>query len=148
MSSFFTSRRKPGWLSILPQGGRVVLTHIMQGREGKPEVCLLDNFAAGSGAVDALQRLRIARKLNTYACTTLIAAGDGTVTQLEAPAVPREERKEALRWALKDVVNYPVDTACVDVLDMPSQGLPSGRAAGVLVVSAAEQAVRTCVAPF
>lgn len=148
MSAFFAPRRKPGWLSILPQGGRVVLTHVVQAPGKRPEVRLLDNFAAEQGAVDALQRLRAARKLGAYATTTLLAAGDSTLTQLDAPPVPREERKEALRWMLKDVVGYPVENACLDVLDLPAAGLPPGRPAGVLVVSAAEQAVRACVAPF
>ena len=140
------SRRKPGWLCILPQSGRVTLVHAVWGE--KPEIRLLDNFAAENGPVGALQRLQKARKLSSFACTTLIAPADCTLTQLEAPAVPKEERKEALRWALKDVVPYPVDSACIDVLDLPGEGLPPGRALGVLVVSAAEQAVRECAAPF
>lgn len=53
-----------------------------------------------------------------------------------------------MRWAIKEMVSYPVDTACIDVLDIPSTGLPQGRLAGVMVVSAAEQSVRSRVAPF
>ncbi len=75
-------------------------------------------------------------------------AGEYNITQLDAPQVPKAERKEALRWALKETVSYPVDTACVDVLDIPNEGLPPGRSAGVLVVSAPEQAVRAQVAAF
>ena len=148
MAAFLTRQRQSGWLSILPQSGRVVLAHIVREREGRPSVRMLDNFAAENGVVDALERLRTARKLNTYACTTLLADGECSVTQLEAPPVPREERKEALRWSLKEMVNYPVETACLDVLDIPAEGLPQGRAAGVLVVSAAESTVRACAAPF
>lgn len=148
MRSLFGSRRKPGWLSILPRSGRVVLVHSVFLPGEKPEILLLDNYAADKGLVDALQRLRGARKLGRYTCTTLLESTDYALTQMEAPPVPPEERKEALRWALKDVVNFPVETACIDVLDLPSQSLPAGRPAGVLVVSAAEQAVRDCVAPF
>lgn len=94
MAAFLTRRRQSGWLSILPLSGRVVLAHVVREREGRPSVRMLDNFAAENGVVDALGRLRTARKLNTYACTTLPADGECSVTQLEAPPVPREERKE------------------------------------------------------
>lgn len=148
MRPFLGSRRKPGWISILPQNGRVVLVHAVCLPGARPAIQWLENVATERGLTEALLRLRKVRKLDAHACTTLMAAADCTLTQLEAPPVPREERKDALRWALKDVVNYPVDSACIEVLDLPSEGLPAGRQAGVLVVSAAEQAVRACVAPF
>lgn len=148
MLPFLPKRRKPGWLAVLPQGGTVMLMHILRKPGILPQVCLLDHFAVEKSEADALQRLKTARHLNAYACTTLMPSGEYNLTQLDAPVVPKEERKEALRWLLKDVVSYPLDTACVDVLDIPSEGLPAGRSAGVLVVSAAEQAVRACVAPF
>ncbi len=148
MLPFLTTRRKPGWLAILPQGGWVTLAHVVRSPNSRPEVRLLDSFAVENGEREALQRLRVARQLKSYACTTLMDGGDYAVTQLDAPFVPKEERKEALRWALKDMVSYPLDGACIDVLDIPNAGLPSGRSAGVLVVSAAEQAVRSRVAVF
>ena len=148
MLQFFSTPRKPGWLSILPQNGQVTLAHVVRDRNARPEVRLLDSFALEGSERDALQRLRVARQLKSYACTTLIGSGEYNLTQLESPPVPAEERREALRWALKEMVTYPLDSACVDVLDIPILGMPPGRSAGVLVVSAAEQAVRSRVGPF
>jgi len=148
MFSFFPARRKPGWLAILPQSGGLTLAHVVREGSSRPEVCLLENFALERGAVEGLQRLRVARQLKTYACTTLMDAGEYNITQLDSPAVPDTERKEALRWALKEAVSYPVESASIGVLDIPSVGLPPGRSAGVLVVSASEQAVRARVAAF
>jgi len=148
MLPFFSTQRKPGWLAILPQSGQVTLAHVVRYRDSRPEVRLLDSFALENGEHEALQRLRVTCQLKTYACTTLMDNGEYNLTQLDAPPVPEEERKEALRWALKDMVSYPLDSACIDVLDIPIMGMPPGRSAGVLVVSAAEQAVRARVAPF
>jgi MSHA biogenesis protein MshI len=148
MLSFLSARRKPGWMAILPQGGWVMLAHVVRERNARPEIRLLDTFAVENGEIEALQRLRTTRQLSSYACTTLIGASECNVTQLDAPSVPKEERKEALRWALKEMVGYAVDSACVDVLDIPADGLPPGRSAGVLVVSASEQAVRASVSVF
>ncbi len=125
----------------------MTLAHVVRRTGMKPEVTLLDSFALEKGEAEGLQRLKSARQLKAYRCTTLMAEGDYNIAQFDAPPVPREERKEALRWSLRDVVNYPVENACIDVLDIPGDGLP-GRAASVLVVCAAERAVRARAAPF
>lgn len=156
---FFSPRRKPGWLAILPQGETLTLAHVVRparpsssssssSLNSPPQLRLLDSFAIDRDAADALARLRGARALKGYRCTTLLGEGDYNVTPLEPPAVPRAERREALRWSLKEMVNYPVDSACLDLLDLPNAGLTAGRSAGVLVVSAPEAAVRACVEPF
>lgn len=148
MLPFLTGQRKPGWLALLPQGGRITLAHVVRSAGSRPEVRLLDSFAVEKNEVDALQRLRAARQLKSYACTTLLSEADYSLTPLDAPAVPRAERKEALRWAIKEMVSYPVDSACLDVLDIPSAGMPPGRSAGVMVVSATEKSVLARVAAF
>jgi MSHA biogenesis protein MshI len=140
MFAFSPVRRRPGWLAILPQGERIALAHVLRGPAARPEVRLLESFAVEAGELEALQRLRLARQLKAYACTTLMPAGEYHIAQLDAPNVPAEERKEAVRWALKGMVDYPLETACVDVLDIPTQG--AGRQAAVFAVSAAEDRVR------
>lgn len=148
MFSFPGARRKPGWLALISHGGEIALAHVVRRRDSRPEVRLLDRFSLETHEVAALQRLRSARSLKSYACTTLMNDGEYSLTQVDAPPVPDAERKEALRWAIKEMVSYPVDSACIDVLDIPSTGMPPGRSAGVMVVSAAEQTVRSRVAPF
>ena len=140
MFEFSPVRRKPGWLAILPQGKRISLAHVLRRAGARPEICMLDSFAVETTELEALQRLRSARQLKAYACTTLMPSGEYNIAQLDAPNVPAEERKEALRWALKGMVDYPLETACVDVLDIPMQGV--GRQASVFAVSAAENLVR------
>ena len=145
---FFKARRKPGWLAILPQGDTLTLAHVVRVAGAPPQLRLLESFAAAGGVEDALRHLRAARSLKSYRCTTLLDDGEYTVTPLDAPLVPREERREALRWVLKEMVAYPVDDACIDVLEQPADGLPPGRSAGVLAVSAPPGAVCARVAPF
>jgi MSHA biogenesis protein MshI len=148
MFPFFSARRKPGWLAILSHGGWMTLAHVVREPNSRPEVRQLDLFSIENGEADALRRLRSARGIRSFACTTLMADGDYNVTQFDAPPVPRDERREALRWALREKVSYPLESACIDVLDIPSAGLAPGRASAVLVVSADERAVRACVAAF
>lgn len=140
MSPFSSVRRKPGWLAVLPQGKQIALAHVVRGVGPCPEICLLESFAVETNELAALQRLRSARQLKAYACTTLMSSGEYNIAQLDAPNVPKEERKEALRWTLKGMVDYPLESACIDVLDIPLEG--AGRQATVFAVSASENAVR------
>lgn len=148
MLPFLSVRREPGWLAVLPQGDRIVLAHAVRGPGVRPEIRMLDSFAADQGEIKALQRLRTSRKLKSYACTTLMKSGEYTIAQLDAPNVPPAERKEAIRWGLKGMVDYPVESACIDLLDIPTDGAGAGRQASVFAVSAAEQAVRARIRSF
>lgn len=38
---------------------------------------------------------------------------------VELPNVPEEELKEAIQWRVKDLINYPLDDAVVDVFPLP-----------------------------
>ena len=142
MLSFLSVRREPGWMAVLPLGDRIALAHVVRGAGVRPEVRMLDSFRIEGGAAASLQRLCAARRLKTYACTTLMSVGDYALSQIDAPNVPTAERKEAVRWALKGVVDFPVDRACIDVLDIPMDGGGVGRQASVFAVSAAEGAVQ------
>lgn len=146
---FWKSRSKEsGWMAVLPKGDRVALAHVLRRDGVRPEIRLLESFAADQGEIKALQRLRTALHLKSHHCTTLMAAGEYNISQLDAPSVPLAERKEALRWGLKGLVDYPVESACVDVLDIPMDGAGAGRTASVFAVSAAEQSVRARIRPF
>lgn len=140
--------KKSGWMAVLPNGDRVTLALVLRNDGVRPEVRVLDSFAAEQGEIKALQRLRTARRLTSHVCTTLMGTGEYNINQLDAPGVLPAERKEALRWGLKGMVDYPVDTACIDVLDIPTDGAGAGRAANLFVISAAEQAVRARIRPF
>jgi MSHA biogenesis protein MshI len=139
-------RRKPGWLAILPQGKRIVLAHVVRRPGARPELCRLESFAVETTPVDALRRLRSARSFKSYACTTLMPAGQCSFVQIEAPTVAREERKEALRWALKTSVDFPLEGACIDALDNPVQS--AGGPATVFAAASAEERVRACAETF
>lgn len=146
--AFISVRHKPGWLALLPQAESIALAHGRRVVGLRPEILMLDVFRSEGGQVASLQRLRGARGLKAYACTTLMGAGEYNITQMDAPNVPPAERKEAVRWGLKGVVDYPLECACVDVLDIPMFGGGAGRQAGIFAVSAAESAVRARMQPF
>jgi len=50
----------------------------------------------------------------------IIGGDDYQLVQVEAPDVPAEELRSAIRWKLRDVVTFPVEEMTVDVFDLPA----------------------------
>lgn len=142
------AKKAQGWVSVVPRGSRIDLAHVMRAVASRPEIRMLESFAVSGGEVDALQRLRTTYKLKQAQVTTLLGSGDYRLVQLEAPDVPEDERREALRWRLKDMVDFPVDRASVGVLDIPGSAGAGGRTAGVFVAAAAAEVVAARMAAF
>ena len=60
---------------------------------------------------------------------------------IEAPNVPREEIKTAVRWRLKDILDFPAAEATIDVLDIPVDAGAQMRAQQTIFVIAARNTV-------
>lgn len=68
---------------------------------------------------EALEKIGKDLNANAYRCTTLLGSGQYQVLVVDAPNVPAEELKTAIRWRLKDMLDFHVDDATIDVLDIP-----------------------------
>ena len=110
-----------------------------------PEIKLCDSFRIDSSEADALSRLGQSRGLKRYRCSILLGENDYRMAQIDAPAVPENERVQALRWRLKDVVDFPVDDAAIAVADIPTEG---GRQASVFAIVAPAAVVGERMALF
>lgn len=51
---------------------------------------------------------------------------------VESPDVPDSELREAVRWRIRDLIDFPVDEAAIDVFDMPQQAA-TGRETGKMM---------------
>lgn len=95
-----------------------------------------------------LARLRQGGKLGGD-CLTLLGPREYQFLSIEAPplpdAAPQAELREAVRWKIKDMVDFPVSAAGVDALPVP---VPPGRAAAVLAAAASHAVLRPIVEGF
>lgn len=87
-----------------------------------------------------LARLILDYDLKRYRCTTLLRDGEYRLLQTEAPDVKPDELKAALRWRIKDLIDFHVNDATIDVFDVPVQ--TPGRTALVYVVVGRNEAIR------
>lgn len=58
-----------------------------------------------------------------------------SLVQLEAPELEREELREAMRWRVKDLIDFPVEEAVIDVFELPASRRPGAPALVYAVVA-------------
>jgi MSHA biogenesis protein MshI len=70
---------------------------------------------------DALATVMKSAGLPRLPVSAVLAAEDYQLALVEAPDVPPAELRAAMRWRLKDAIDFRVEDAVVDVFDVPSQ---------------------------
>jgi MSHA biogenesis protein MshI len=105
---FKRGRKVGGWFAASLDASSVYFAHGRIRTTGKPSITLFGTRPLGG-------ELPVAR----YDCSALLQPTEYQVLMVEAPNVPREELKGAIRWKIKDMIDYHVDDATVDVLDIP-----------------------------
>ena len=86
---------------------------------------------------------KLAKDLNgaSYHCSNLLSAREYQLLSVEAPNVPAEELKTAIRWRLKDMLDYHIDDATIDVLDVPGDKDSPVRSHSMYAVAARNQLI-------
>lgn len=99
----------------------------------------------GQGLARAVKELRISRPAQ---CATLLGASDYQIHLVEAPEVAAQELKSAMKWRLKDVIDFPVEEAGYDILDLPADRHGPAHNHSVYAVAAKKQVLKACVERF
>jgi MSHA biogenesis protein MshI len=84
------------------------------------ERCELLPMPAGSGGNAATAVIRAAG-LPRIPVSTVLRSDDYQLVLVEAPDVPPAEMRAAMRWRLKETIDFRVEDAVIDVFDVPVQ---------------------------
>jgi MSHA biogenesis protein MshI len=108
------------WVSVVLEGSVMYAAQVAYVDPARPRVNWLWRQEA-SQMMAGLTALKAGKKLRSE---KLVGVLDRTVYRmqaLDAPAdIPRENWADAIRWQLKDQVDFPVDDAVMDVLEVPN----------------------------
>lgn len=141
-------RGTPGLVCINLLPDRVDVAHVVAAGTERPEIRRCESYRKAGGEAAILSRLRRDLHLDRYRCATLLKGGDYQIIQVEAPNVLPNEVKNAVRWRIKDMIDFPVDEATVDAVAIPSTEAAVGRAAQMIAVAARNQVIAAVVKPF
>ena len=117
MRFFRKAKKHAAWLAMVLQRDGIAAASVRRG-EGKPAV-VLASFFPGQAGPDALEKAGKELHAANYRCTTVLGGGDYQIISVEAPNVPRDELRAAMRFRLKDILDFPVDEATFDVVEIP-----------------------------
>ncbi len=139
-----TSRGENEWTSVVFGMQTVRVARVGHAAGARPVLRAWDCYPREGADLDILKRLHGARRLGGGPCALLLPHGQYQLQQIEAPEVPAAELREAVRWKLKDSVDFPIEDAGVDCLP-PVVG---GRANQIYAVAASRGVLSSWVRLF
>lgn len=137
-----------GSFAVCVHKDRVDIARVMRPLDGRPVIDVCASVRQEGSDVETLSRLRRQYHLNRVSCVTLMSEGDYQLQVVEAPSVPESELKSAVRWRLKDVLDYPADAATVDLFFVPTDPNAPTRGKSIYAVAAQNELVAARMTMF
>lgn len=133
-------RQRSAGIAFCPQG---ISLAIIERRGGEPQLCDVEHLPLDghTSRADTLRHLARQHDLGRQALRAVLCPDDYTMLQMEAPEVSPEELKSAVRWSIKDMIDFHIDDAVIDVFELPR---PARKASALLLsVVAAKRSLIT-----
>ncbi len=124
--------------------GAACIAHVTGGASPRLGALATRETATAEDQGRALAELVRAHSLRGAECVLVLARGDYQLLQLDAPEVEAAELKAALRWRLKDLIDFHIDDAVFDVFSLPQPAL-QGRARQIVVAVARAPTLRALI---
>lgn len=113
------TKLREGWVSVMLGAEALAVAHVRRRTGEKPEVLSLSISGVAEDVVAVMGYQAKELELKSCNCTLLLNPGQYQMLQIELPAVPDEEVKDAVRWSIKDMVDFPAELMSLDVAEIP-----------------------------
>jgi MSHA biogenesis protein MshI len=147
LQRFFKRGGPAGWLVVDLDAASVSVAHVVP-NDGQPVVEFAEERDWDPADPKSLERVAREFGVKRFQCTTLLKPAEYQILLVEAPAVKPAELKAAVRWRIKDMLDYHVDDAAIDVLDVPVPASAGQRAHYMYTVAARNDTVRSTIDRF
>ena len=127
-------------IDLQPDGVSVVRVSRTAGRPPRVGLCEFHPWNAGSSREKVLAQLAAECGLKRGRCITTLAHDDYKLLLTEAPDVQADELKAAVRWRVKDLIDFHINDATLDVFDLPAAG--PGKSRSMYAVVARNEAIK------
>jgi MSHA biogenesis protein MshI len=143
---FSHTSQRAGWIAVCVKSNGVHFAHVKLG--SKPEVQKCTFHAADNVTPAMLEGMRKDARLVGSQFTTLLPHGEYQMLLVDAPNVPMDEMKTAIRWRIKDMLSYMIEDATLDVLRIPASKISEGRPQSLYAIAAPNSAIQARVTLF
>ena len=142
MGLFGKNKKIIDWMVVCIQPDGICATSIKRSPSGRHVVALATTFAlADASPAEVLEKLARDLHAERYHCINLLAANEYQLLSVEAPNVPADELKTAIRWRLKDMLDFHIDDVTIDVLDVPQDKNATSHNHAMYAVAARNQVI-------
>ena len=144
---FKTKSLDHGWFAIGTGAHGFYLAQVQQAG-AMPRVLRCEYHETGEVSAAQLDKIRHSAGIGKQNFTTLLSPGEYQILLVDAPNVPVNELKTAIRWKIKDSLNYHIDDATVDVLQIPASKYGSDRVQSLYAIAASNETIQKHIALF
>lgn len=117
------NKRSSGLLGIESSEEGIAFAQVIRGKDGlRLQNCEYISRDAVDSLADTLPERIDALGLARSRCNWVLGNSNYTLVLVEAPKVPPEEMREAMRWRIRDLISFPVEQATLDVFELPEDG--------------------------
>jgi MSHA biogenesis protein MshI len=123
MLSWWQSKQNNSWrVGVMPADRETALAIVKTAKGQRPLLrhCAI-HPAIEIKAEHVLAPLNRTREFARAGVSGVLSTQDYELVQVEAPEVHPNELRAAVRWKLRDIINFPVAEAVIDVFDIPRQ---------------------------
>lgn len=145
MFSFFKKKSRTGILGIEISGQGISLAVAKPDENGQLKI--ISCFSKRCDKSEYLTHLKewvSGHNLSGQECHVVLASAQYKTYPVERPQVEESEIADAVRWKVKDLLDYPLEEAVIDVYDFPKDAL-RGRPEQVSVVSSKSSTIQNLV---
>ena len=137
MGLFGKAAKNENWLAIVLAADGVQAAVVQRRADALPLVRLAVSYPGGADQT-AANLAKLGRELNAgrYRCTSVLGAGAYQLLMVEAPNVPADEMKTALGWRVKDMIDFPLEEATIDMALLPPQANAAAHSRQAFAVAA------------
>lgn len=151
MLGFLKNRRELDFSGAVIHNDSWSLVGVSQSKNAKPELAVCEWLDATHFPDQAKLYARLKQKIREFALdrkgmATTLGLGDYLLVSIEAPDVPPAELRSAVRWQIKDLIDFHLDDAVIDVFDAPMQS--HGQSHTIYVVVSKKKQLQHCVQPL
>ena len=124
MFSFKRAFKHDSLCALVPQQTGTAFACVREQKSGAPllESCGFYPLLPDQDIESSVQQLVQKLGRGKAPCSTVLSISDYQLMMVKAPEVPQAELRAAIRWRIRDLIDFHIDDAVLDVFDVPPSG--------------------------